>query len=101
MQPELKHPEKLLGEFMQTKELDPQNLGPQEDWEGNIIALACPVCGKVFLVSNRIHGGERHCPACGRSRGMVTGGKESGGVASIAWEDAPVFAVGHNYTRKA
>ncbi len=68
--------------------MDPQNLGPQEDWAGNNIALACPVCGKVFIVSKQLHG-ERHCPACGKSRGMVTGGKESGGKASIFWEDAP------------
>ncbi len=85
---------------MKTKELDPQNLGLKEDWAGNSIAFECPVCGKVFIVSKQLHG-ERHCPACGKSRGMVTGGRESGGNASIIWEDTPVFFVGHKYTRKA
>ncbi len=59
---------------MQTKDLDLQNLGSNEDWAGNNIALECPVCGKVFIVSKPLHG-ERHCPACGKSRGMVTGGQ--------------------------
>lgn len=86
---------------MKTKELDPQQLGSKEDWEGNNIAIACPLCETVYIVSHRIHGGERHCPACGRSRGMVKGGKESGGNASIIWEDTLVFIVGHRYTRKA
>jgi predicted RNA-binding Zn-ribbon protein involved in translation (DUF1610 family) len=70
---------------MQSRDLDPQNLGPKEDWEGNNIALVCPACGKVYLVSERIHGGERHCPNCGKSRGMVKGGRKSGGIASIHW----------------
>jgi hypothetical protein len=56
-----------------------------EDWEGNNIALACPECGKVFIVSEQIHGGERNCPACGKSKGMVKGGRKSGGKASIIW----------------
>ncbi len=34
---------------MKTKELDPRNLGPKEDWAGNHIALECPVCGKVYI----------------------------------------------------
>jgi hypothetical protein len=84
---------------MKTKELDLQNLGPKEDWEGNNIALECPVCGKVFIVSKQLHG-ERHCPACGKSRGMVTGGKESGGKASIIWGDTPAFTLGRKYSRK-
>jgi len=86
---------------MKTNELNPQQLGSREDWEGNNIAFACPLCETVYIVSHRIHGGERHCPACGRSRGMVTGGRESGGKASIIWEDTPVFSLGHKYTRKA
>jgi hypothetical protein len=31
---------------------------------------------------------------------MVTGGKESGGKASIIWDDAPAFTVGRKYSRK-
>lgn len=86
---------------MKTKELDPQQLGSKADWEGNNIAFACPLCETVYIVSHRIHGGERHCPGCGRSRGMVTGGRESGGKASIIWEDTPVFSLRTKYTRKA
>ena len=58
-----------------------------EDWEANNIALACPEpeCGKVFIVSEQIHGGERKCPACGRSKGMMNGGRKSGGIASIVY----------------
>jgi ribosomal protein S27E len=84
---------------MKTKELDPQNLGPKEDWEGNNIAFACPACGEVYIVSERIHG-ERKCPACGKSRGIVTGGKDSGGIASIICDEAPAFTVGRKYSRR-
>ena len=84
---------------MKTKELDSKKLGPKEDWAGNNIAFECPVCGKVFIVSKQLHG-ERPCPACGKSRGMVTGGRESGGKASITWDDAPAFTVGRKYSRE-
>ena len=42
-------------------------LGQAEDWEGNNIAVTCPVCGKVYIVSARIHRGKRACPtpSCG------------------------------------
>ena len=58
-----------------------------EDWAGNNAAFTCPVCGKVFLVSNAaiIHGGERSCPSCGKSKAVVTGGRKSGGEAYIEW----------------
>lgn len=39
---------------MKTKKLDPQNLCPKEDWESNNIAFACPACGEVYIVSERI-----------------------------------------------
>jgi hypothetical protein len=86
---------------MKTKELNPQQLGSTEDWEGNNIAFACPHCATVYIVSKQIHSGERRCPTCGQSRGLVTGGRDSGGKASIIWEDTPVFIVGQKYTRKA
>ena len=72
---------------MPSRTLDANALTAQEDWEGNNIAIACPACGKVYIVSERIHGGERICPnpACGKSRGMVKGGRKSGGTASIHW----------------
>ncbi|MGD0207507.1 MAG: hypothetical protein ABSC89_07880 [Verrucomicrobiota bacterium] len=84
---------------MKTKELNSQNLGAKEDWAGNNIALECPVCGKVYIVSKQLHG-ERHCPCCGKSRGMVTGGRESGGTASIIWGDKPAFTLGRKYSRE-
>ena len=71
--------------IMNSRELNPLKLGQKEDWEGNNIAPECPHCGKVFIVSERIHGGERHCPECGKSRGMVKGGRKGGGVASVSW----------------
>ena len=54
-----------------------------EDWVGNNIAVQCPACGKVYIVSSLVHRGERPCPKCGKSKGVVKGGKESGGTASI------------------
>lgn len=56
-----------------------------EDWAGNNIAVTCPVCGKVFIVSGMIHRGHRDCPKCGQSSAEVTGGKDSGGKAVIRW----------------
>jgi hypothetical protein len=86
---------------MKTKQLNPQQLGSKEDWEGNNIAFACPLCETVYIVSEQIHGGERKCPACGKSRGLVKGGrKQSGSTASIVWEDAPVFVLGRKYSRE-
>lgn len=86
---------------MKTKQLNPQQLGSKEDWEGNNIAFACPLCETVYIVSEQIHSGERKCPACGKSRGLVTGGrKQSGSTASIVWEDAPVFVLGRKYSRE-
>ena len=86
---------------MKTKPLNPHHLDSKEDWEGNNVALACPLCETVYIVSEQIHGGERKCPACGKSRGLVTGGrKQSGSTASIVWEDAPVFVLGRKYSRE-
>jgi hypothetical protein len=84
---------------MKTRTLDPENLGPKEDWEGNNIALECPVCGKVYLVSEQIHE-ERKCPSCGKSHGAVEGGRKSGGKASITWDDTSAFFLGRTYSRK-
>ncbi len=57
------------------KNLDPNQLADSEDWWGNNIAFKCPVCRKVFLVGAHMKGGERNCPKCGKSKGMVSGGK--------------------------
>jgi len=59
-----------------------------EDWEGNNIAIKCPACGNVYIVSAIIHrsgkgqAGERTCQ-CGKSKGRVKGGRKSGGTASV------------------
>jgi predicted RNA-binding Zn-ribbon protein involved in translation (DUF1610 family) len=74
---------------MPTKVLDPNNLGIDEDWEGNNAAFRCPHCGKVFIVSGtRVHGGARKCPNpnCGKSTGRCDiKGRKSGGTASLEW----------------
>ena len=77
---------------MPIKNLVPDNLGQDEDWEGNNAAFKCPVCQKVFIVSDtRMHigpekeKGYRKCPSCGESIGRISGGRKSGGIASIEW----------------
>ena len=79
---------------MPIRNLDPDELGLNEDWEGNNAASSCPVCNKIFIVSDtRMHVGPddtkgyRECPGCGKSIGRVTGGRKSGGTASIEWKD--------------
>ena len=59
----------------------------EEDWQGNNIAVTCPICTNVFLVSDIIHRGERACPGCGQSVAHVRGGHDSGGAASIEWQE--------------
>ena len=78
---------------MTTRNLDPNNLGEDEDWEGNNAAFRCPTCNKVFIVSDtRMHVGPngekgyRDCPRCGKSNGRIKGGRKSGGTATIEWE---------------
>jgi endogenous inhibitor of DNA gyrase (YacG/DUF329 family) len=66
---------------MTERPIDPTLL--TEDWEGNNIAVRCPICGKVYVVSDQIHGGERACPKCGKSKATVKGGRMSGGTASL------------------
>ena len=80
---------------MKTKELDPLNLGPKEDWLGNNAAFTCPQCGQVYLVSGFLKH-ERPCPHCGMSRARVTGSSAQGGKAVISWDE---FQLGEKYTR--
>jgi hypothetical protein len=54
------------------RDLDRNRLGLLEDWVGNNIALACPVCLKVFIVSGLIHHKGRECPNCGKSKAVVS-----------------------------
>jgi hypothetical protein len=77
------------GQTMPRRKLDPNALGVDEDFHGNVAAFTCPVCGKVFLVSSSLDRLGRACPnpACGRSFGLVVGGATSGGVATLEWPD--------------
>lgn len=70
---------------MATRPIDRERT--DEDWQGNNIAVTCPICKKVYLVSQLIHRGQRACPRCGRSAGRVDGGHDSGGSAELEWED--------------
>jgi phage FluMu protein Com len=67
---------------MKTLDLNPEL--QTEDKAGNNIALTCPECGKVYIVSEFIHGGERSCPKCKKSKGFVKGDK-----ARIHWDFPP------------
>ena len=58
-----------------------------EDHFGNNIAITCPVCAKVYVVSAFLKdsGGEkgkRICPSCGKSTGFV-----SADEAYVTWAD--------------
>ena len=50
------------------RELDRDHLGLLEDWQGNNIALACPACLKVFVVSGLIHRKGREWPNCRKTK---------------------------------
>jgi hypothetical protein len=69
---------------MPERNVDPTRL--DEDWAGNNIAITCPACGKVYIVTTfSPHKGRRECPKCGKSTGFVIRGRKSGGTASIKW----------------
>ncbi len=75
---------------MPRRNLIPEDLKQDEDWEGSNAAFKCPLCQKVFIVSDtrmligpQGKKGYRKCPSCGKSTGRVKGGKKSGGTASI------------------
>lgn len=62
-----------------------------EDWFGNNIAVMCPRCNKVYVVSDFLKepGGkqcERQCPDCKKSTGVVHGAKDKGGEAYVIWD---------------
>lgn len=70
---------------MAVRHIDKDHPAFDEDWDGNNAAFSCPVCRKVFLVSEYMHSGKRPCPNCNGSVGYVVGGKNSGGSARIEW----------------
>jgi hypothetical protein len=59
----------------------------KDDWQGNNVAFTCRACGRVFIVSGRIHSGHRTCK-CGQSEGFVKGGRKSGGSAWLVMKEA-------------
>jgi len=68
---------------MQERVLDKNKLAKTEDWVGNNIAVTCPVCGKVYVVSGALHPEGRKCPDCGESVGHVD---KKGENAKLYWE---------------
>lgn len=75
---------------MATRFVDRDAIGHDEDWQGNNAAFTCPACKKVYIVSARMHAEGRDCPTpgCGQSRGLVVGGKDSGGTASFTYPNS-------------
>lgn len=65
--------------YMKSRSLNKE--AQSEDVAGNNIALTCPACGKVYIVSEFLHGGERSCPKCSKSKGLV-----KGVTAQIIWD---------------
>jgi hypothetical protein len=58
-----------------------------EDFRGNNLALTCPHCGKVFIVSGLLDHDGKKCPnpACGKSKGFVVGSVKTGGFGFVEW----------------
>lgn len=58
-----------------------------EYFRGNTIALTCPHCGKVIIVSGLLDHDGRKCPspACGKSKGFVIGSLKRGGFGPVEW----------------
>lgn len=54
------------------------------DWEGNNLAVTCPVCGKVFLASGSLDQDGRKCPVCRKSTAYINA---AGTEARVEWED--------------
>jgi len=68
---------------MANKTLDRNALGQHEDWYGNNAAMRCPVCGKLYIVSEFIGKGHRQCPKCQKSTAEITNDR-----VTIEWPDA-------------
>lgn len=57
---------------MAVQNLTKGQLSRDEDWYGNNVALPCPVCRQVFIVSGFISKGQRECPRCQKSSAEIT-----------------------------
>lgn len=42
--------------------------GKTGDWHGNNVAIVCPVCGKIFIISAFTDKDGRICPICNKSK---------------------------------
>lgn len=71
---------------MKTRKIDVNNLLHTEDWVGNNLAVTCPVCGKVYIVSGLLHPHWRECPGCGKSKSFIKKESRQEGKALIQWE---------------
>jgi predicted RNA-binding Zn-ribbon protein involved in translation (DUF1610 family) len=69
---------------MPERPIDPAR--DDEDWYGNNVAVTCPVCGKVYIGSSFLDGGERRCPRCGKSIVRVVTQAQGGG-ATLEWNE--------------
>jgi hypothetical protein len=61
--------------LMPIRYIDRDAIGHDQDWEGNNAAFTNPTGNKVYVVSGHMHEEGRDCPNCGRSRGLIEGGK--------------------------
>ena len=52
------------------RELNRDQTGLLEDWQSSNIAIACPVCLKVFIVSGMIHRNDRGMPELWQVEGV-------------------------------
>ncbi len=70
---------------MARREIAPEALARDEDLYGNNAAFTCPLCGKVFIVSQYLNHNGRPCTKCGESTGHIK--EDSGGriEAFIEW----------------
>jgi hypothetical protein len=78
---------KIPGGAMLTRTLDRDRLSITEDWQGNNVALACPVCFKVFITSGMIHKTGRECPNCGKSKVIVS---QDGKAATVTCNEGGI-----------
>ncbi|MFA5165914.1 MAG: hypothetical protein WC449_01240 [Candidatus Paceibacterota bacterium] len=68
---------------MEKREIDKYYLGKTEDIYGTVLAVTCPVCGKVFITNGATDTEGRLCPACNRSTAFID---QYGGSPRVEWE---------------
>jgi hypothetical protein len=68
---------------MEKREIDKYSLGKSEDVYGTVLAVVCPLCGKVFITNGSTDSDGRQCPACNRSKAYID---QYGGSPTLEWE---------------